>query len=312
VLEESGLRAREVALVCLGSLGGWAANVPLAILGDTTLAVNVGGAIVAVVLVATWIRHDKLSLLPAMLGVALVALVAWRIVVFSPEEGVFASYPDFFLPIAASLAFALVASFRRLPRSAPLAYAAGTLGTLIGADLTHVSDMRARATGGVGAIISIGGALDLAVVVVVSWRKPALVHTTEIYPSRPVSFEDAARVLREYPRLERPHALDRAIAGLAMSDQAIRDRDYARSVRLSWLAVDSILKLEEVAARAGSEAHPDLRRDVDTLRAQDAAARATTGATLRQAGEANVAAKTIVGALARRTALRPTLEGVSV
>jgi hypothetical protein len=295
----------------------------------------VGGTIVALVLIGSWIKQKKLNLVGALIGTAIVSVVAWKIVIFSPEEGIIARYPSFFLPVLAALAFALVVSVRRLSRSAPVAYTAGTLGALIGADLMHVSDMQAHfaAVGSENTIISIGGAgvfdmvflagtfamaLDLLIVVAFASRRGANAEMIrlETYPGPPVAVEDAPRVLRAYPKIENPHALDRALAGIAMSDQAIRERDYSRSVRMSWLAVDSILKAEEVAKYVGNGVHPGLRRDVETLRAQYVEVRgaevgSSTPATLQQAGNANVAAKTLVGALARKTTLRPTLEGVT-
>ena len=322
VFEDLGFSGRDVALLCLGSIAGWAVNVPLLVIGGTYLAVNVGGTLVPLVLVAGWVRKGKLKLLPALVGTALVTVVAWRIVEFSPESGIIARFPDFFLPILAALLFGLLASARDPVRSVPLVYASGTLGALIGADLLHVLDIRRHfLTARENTIISIGGAgvfdmvflagtfamaLNLGVLALL--RKRRATHAPEAYPAKPWLVEDGHRVWRDYQRIEAPNPLERAVAGLALSDVALREGDYPRSIRMSWLAVDSLLHDERVGKHLGNGAHPGLKADVDALHRQYVATRAANPA-LRDAGLANHAAKTLVGALAPRSGLTCALGG---
>jgi uncharacterized membrane protein len=115
--------------------------------GQTVLAVNVGGAIIPSALaVYLVIRNDVWG--PALLGILVLSIVAH--VVARPVPGVGIATPFFVSPIAAAL-FALAVGGRAV---AAIAYAAGTLGTLIGADLTNLRRIR-----GLGApVASIGGA----------------------------------------------------------------------------------------------------------------------------------------------------------
>jgi hypothetical protein len=326
VLEEVGLGGQEVALLCLGSVAGWAANFPLALIGGTYLAVNVGGALVALLLIGRWIAQKRLPVLPTLAGTILVAAVAWRIVEFHPESGIVARYPDFFLPVAAALVFGLLASARRIRAGAPVVYTSGTLGALVGADLLHVPEMRAYFQAAPErAFISIGGAgvfdmvflagtfamaLSLLVVVPLIARRTPRKRAAPYPPARSLAVRDADRLYDSYRKLDAPNPLERALAGLALSDMALRQGDFDRSVRMSWLAVDGILGDERVRAHVSNGVHRDLRADVETLGRQAQEARASAQ-TLKQAGEANVAAKTLVASLAPRSGLRARLEGVA-
>ncbi|HET6404461.1 MAG TPA: DUF1614 domain-containing protein [Candidatus Thermoplasmatota archaeon] len=318
VFADFAFSGKEVALLALGSIAGGAVNIPLAIFGGTYLAVNVGGTIVPIILVAIWIRKGKLRILPAIVGTALVAFTAWRIVQFRPDIGIVAKYPTFFLPVIVALVFALVVSLRRPITGVPIAYASGTMGALIGADLMNVDDIGAHFRDAHdNTVISIGGAgvfdmvflagtfaMALHIALVVLLHKPRDAEATLVYPGTPLSLRDSRRVHESFRRLEAPSALDRAIEGVALSNLALREGDFTRSVRMSWLAVDSLL------AHAPVELPAAARDDVRHLQAQYLATRARE-ATLAEAGNANLAAKHLVAALAQRNKLRHALEGIA-
>lgn len=113
----------------------------------TIIAVNVGGAIVPTLLSAYLIVKNKLywsGLIAVAIVAAVVHLVAY------PVPGIGIAEPVFVPPLIA----AFVALVISRERAVPLAYAAGSLGTLIGADLLNLDKVR-----GLGApVASIGGA----------------------------------------------------------------------------------------------------------------------------------------------------------
>ena len=113
----------------------------------TIVAVNVGGAIIPT-LVSLYLVLRTGMLVRAALGVVLVAAVVHAVA--RPVPGLGIAVPTFVPPLAAAATALLLSS-----RSAPaLAYVAGSLGTLIGADLLNLDRVR-----GLGApIVSIGGA----------------------------------------------------------------------------------------------------------------------------------------------------------
>jgi uncharacterized membrane protein len=113
----------------------------------TIVAVNVGGAMIPIALSVHLILANKLYLETAA-GVTIVAVIVHLLA--HPLAGVGIAVPVFLPPlVAAGSAFVLAR------RSRPaLAYIAGSLGTLIGADLTNLG-----AIPGLGApVASIGGA----------------------------------------------------------------------------------------------------------------------------------------------------------
>lgn len=320
VFEDFGFGGKEVALLALGSVAGGAANVTLWVFGGTYLALNVGGTIVPILLVAWWIKKGKLRLLPALVGIALVSYTAWKIVEFRPDTGIVARYPTFFLPVVVAFLFALVVSLHRPVSGIPIAYASGSLGALIGADIMNIHHIGAHfASARDNTVISIGGAgvfdmvflagtfamaILLAIVCAIRPRPQAPEEAPREYPGVPLTLRDSRRVHESYRALQSPNPLERAVEGLALSNLALREGDHARSIRMSWLAVDALLK--ETKGEI-----PELAQS-DAMRLQEQYF-ATRGAepTLADAGNANLAAKHLVAALAPRAGLRHTLEGIA-
>jgi len=113
----------------------------------TVLAVNVGGAAIPTLMSIYLLLRYELWL-KGLFAVALVAaFVHWMA---TPVPGLGIAVPIF----APVLATAIVAVVLARERAAPLAYIAGSLGTLIGADILNLDRI-----GGLGApIASIGGA----------------------------------------------------------------------------------------------------------------------------------------------------------
>jgi uncharacterized membrane protein len=113
----------------------------------TIIAVNVGGALIPAALAIYLIARNRLYL-QSLIAIVIVTLIVNHYA--RPVRGVGISVPIFIPPIvAAGVAMAL--AWGRAP---PLAFIAGTLGTLIGADLLNLDKLR-----GLGApIASIGGA----------------------------------------------------------------------------------------------------------------------------------------------------------
>ncbi len=121
--------------------------VPMLTRRNTTIAVNVGGALVPVLVSGYLIAHDRIgwqALAAVVIVGALVHLVA------RPVPGLGIAVPALLPGIFA----ALVAVALHPAAVAGLAYAGGTLGTLVGADLVNLPKVRR-----LGApVVSIGGA----------------------------------------------------------------------------------------------------------------------------------------------------------
>jgi len=115
--------------------------------GGTTIAVNVGGAVIPTIM-SLYLLFTRHLWVRGLIATTIVAVVLhWMA---EPVRGVGIAVP-IFVP---ALVTAVVAMVLAWDQAAPLAYIAGSLGTLIGADLTNIGRVR-----GLGApVASIGGA----------------------------------------------------------------------------------------------------------------------------------------------------------
>jgi len=113
----------------------------------TVLAVNVGGAVIPT-LMSTYLVLRYQLWLKAAIAVAVIAVVIHSMA--TPVQGVGIAVPVFApVVVTAILAFILSREY-----AAPLAYIGGSMGTLVGADLTNLDKIT-----GLGApVASIGGA----------------------------------------------------------------------------------------------------------------------------------------------------------
>ncbi|MGB6535573.1 MAG: DUF1614 domain-containing protein [Xanthobacteraceae bacterium] len=113
----------------------------------TAIAVNIGGALIPTVMSLYLLFAHRLWLKGLIATAIVAAVLHW---LAHPVAGVGIAVP-IFVPV---LVTAIVAMVLAGENAAPLAYIAGSLGTLIGADLTNLSRVQ-----GLGApVASIGGA----------------------------------------------------------------------------------------------------------------------------------------------------------
>lgn len=102
---------------------------------EMVLAINVGGAILPSCLSLYLLSHAE-NPLRMLFALAIVTYVVYRMA--RPVPGVGIGTPMFIPPIVAALAAMLINPYW----AAPTAYVAGTLGTLIGADILHLDDLK--------------------------------------------------------------------------------------------------------------------------------------------------------------------------
>jgi len=113
---------------------------------DQVIAINLGGAVIPVVF--SLYLAGRAPLLPTLIATAIVTVIAKALA--RPMPGVGITLPAFIPPLVA----AAMALFLTKDNAAPVAYVAGVLGTLIGADLLNLYRIR-----DLGAhVLSIGGA----------------------------------------------------------------------------------------------------------------------------------------------------------
>src|SRR5258708_15208302 len=147
---ESGYVATETVVNNFGVLY----TVPLQFAGSrTTVAINVGGALVPLLIAGYALYRRPEALLPSILGTAIVAFVAHQFAY--PIKGMGIALPLFIPPLAAASIALLLSNALRVRNSLHIvAYVSGVLGTLIGADLTNLDKIAYLGT----PVASIGGA----------------------------------------------------------------------------------------------------------------------------------------------------------
>ncbi|MGD1037922.1 MAG: DUF1614 domain-containing protein [Roseiarcus sp.] len=168
-----GLEPRVAMVVLLASLIGGYINIPIARLPEahvvtgvvvdwfgvpyavpqvvdwpgTILAINVGGALIPILLSLYLVIHDRI-LVPSAIATAVVAVIVHQLA--TPIPGVGIAVPFLAPPLIAALTAVLLSR----QYAALLAYVGGSLGVLIGADLTNLGRLQT-----LGApVASIGGA----------------------------------------------------------------------------------------------------------------------------------------------------------
>ncbi|MGB9929124.1 MAG: DUF1614 domain-containing protein [Methanosarcina sp.] len=125
---------------------------------ETVIAINVGGAIIPMLISTYLLLKFPNSLFVVGAGILIVALITYSVA--RPIRGVGIATPALIPPLTAAVAAILLTSFIEIPGCSieqcrvVTAYAGGVLGTLIGADLLNLGKIK-----NLGApVASIGGA----------------------------------------------------------------------------------------------------------------------------------------------------------
>ncbi|AKB52405.1 hypothetical protein MSBRW_3152 [Methanosarcina barkeri str. Wiesmoor] len=125
---------------------------------ETTIAVNVGGAVIPILISVYLLTKFPSSLLLAGAGILIVTIITHSVA--KPIRGIGIATPALVPPLAAALAAILLTSIIHIPNCpidqcrVVIAYTGGVLGTLIGADLLNLGKIK-----NLGApVASIGGA----------------------------------------------------------------------------------------------------------------------------------------------------------
>lgn len=156
VFESIGLRFYQAMLVTVGALLGSLIDIPLIPLGEDLIAVNVGGALIPLFVTLKMVGRGRVSRPKSLAAVVLVSLVAYAAA--TPVPGLGITMPFYIAPLAGAVTGLLLA---RGCRTAPgLAYAGGTMGTLLGADILNLAnpDVLSALTADGPTVLSIGGA----------------------------------------------------------------------------------------------------------------------------------------------------------
>ena len=110
-------------------------NIPIWHSGSTTVSVNVGGAIIPLLISFYLLR--RAPLLKTALAVAVVATVSGLLAEVDANKGISLHFGFLILP-ATAVSVALILAGRNAPQ---VAFIAGTIGAIIGVDLVHLREL---------------------------------------------------------------------------------------------------------------------------------------------------------------------------
>ncbi len=155
-LEDSGFNKPIVGMIIIGSFFGVFADIPFIVFGDSLLNINLGGALIPVIVSGFLIYKKRLNLFAVGGGTAVVSVMAFSVSWIDPGRGILAEFPHYFLPALFGIILSLLYAFlfkKDETFQIPYAYTVGVLGTLIGADLVRIPELVEM-----GVLGSLGGA----------------------------------------------------------------------------------------------------------------------------------------------------------
>ncbi len=113
-------------------------NIYLFTYGSWHIGINTGGAIIPIVLSSYLIIKNKLRFTHVVLAIIIVAILTFFVTMPDPEKGIIAPFPYWLLPVIGASFLSLWFCWKQKKKAAPFAYACGTIGVLIGADVFHL------------------------------------------------------------------------------------------------------------------------------------------------------------------------------
>ena len=156
--EEVGFNGWEASIIVFSCIiFGWV-NIPLFGYNKWTVAINVGGALIPVA-ISIYLMFSRKVVLRSMVGMAVVAYFAYNVTSVTPD-GVVSSFPYWLIPPVVASLYSIVVSVNSKKKAASIAYAAGTMGVLMGADLLHLRELLSMKIPS-STMASIGGATIL-------------------------------------------------------------------------------------------------------------------------------------------------------
>jgi uncharacterized membrane protein len=105
------------------------------------VGINVGGALIPFLLSTYLIIKNKLQLRRVVVGIILIAVITYFVTYPDPEQGIVSVFPFWLLPIVCASLLSAFLAVKQERKAAPYAYAIGTLGVLLGADLLHLFEL---------------------------------------------------------------------------------------------------------------------------------------------------------------------------
>jgi uncharacterized membrane protein len=156
VLQRIGFSREEAGTILFVTLVfGWI-TIPLLPYNGWWVGISIGGALIPLIICGYFIRRKRVSLAELAIGILIVTYISYFITRAEEGVGIVADVPVAFAPAVAAGLFSLSVDIRQ---AAPLAYASGIIGTILGADMLHLNEILSFSPPAEGfPLLSIGGA----------------------------------------------------------------------------------------------------------------------------------------------------------
>ncbi|HEC76321.1 MAG TPA: DUF1614 domain-containing protein [Thermoplasmatales archaeon] len=161
--EEVGFKRWEASLIVFSCIifGYNIFDIPLFSYGNWIIAINIGGALLPI-LISMYLIFSRKVALRSFLGMIIVAYFAYN-VTYVTRKGIVSDFPYWLIPPVVASIYSVLTGLKSKKKSASVAYSSGTIGVLIGADLFHLKELL-KIEVGKTTVASIGGASILDMV----------------------------------------------------------------------------------------------------------------------------------------------------
>jgi uncharacterized RDD family membrane protein YckC len=141
MFEGFGLTSKEIGLLVIAPAFAMLFNLPIFIYKEYLLAMNVGGALIPIVLSIHFLKKDEIPLIGVIIGIIAVSIPTFMVTKFVANVGVVSQFPYYLIPpiIASILSLAIFSSDSS--KTPGYSYAIATLGVLIGGDVFHLPEI---------------------------------------------------------------------------------------------------------------------------------------------------------------------------
>jgi uncharacterized membrane protein len=116
-------------------------NIYLFSYNNWIVAINMGGAVIPILLSIYLTINKKIPLKKIIIGISIVTVISFFVTQPVADKGIIAYFPYWLLPGFFASFTSIFLSWKNFIKAAPLAYISGTIGVLIGADFLHLWEL---------------------------------------------------------------------------------------------------------------------------------------------------------------------------
>lgn len=134
-------------------------NIAIFSYNDWIVGINTGGALIPILISIYLVLKRNIPLLKVGVGILIVTAITFFVTKPVPDQGIVSNFPYWLLPGVISCISSVILLKKDFVKGAPLAYASGTIGVLIGADFLHLYELLSYEPTKLGTMATIGGAV---------------------------------------------------------------------------------------------------------------------------------------------------------